>query len=145
MLLYSQDVFHSFDIHEEYTYKNCFLVSYYPSSKWKICFQGMVVSIDLFSKEDHQNWSEFTVRDFDDDEIYKELGINKYAEWLESGMKGEKWIDISDDLKAEMREKMFDKYISSNGNVGSFYGELVGPTSWLNYLVKEYFELYMYY
>jgi hypothetical protein len=75
--------------------------------------------------------------------VDQELGLNPF----------EQPLSLVDDIPKEVwetdrdaeREKRFNKYSSSIDNIKQIQGTINGPSKAVTYMIKWYFELYMYY
>ncbi len=128
-------------------YKGCFLMKISPKDKWQVNIDGHGVPVNLFSKTEKKDWLQLIIRDFDDWIVDEELGLNPYHLNLDYLFK-DKPKEVEDAEKENRdadREKRFDKYSSSSENIKHCEGTLIGPAWAVGYMIKEYFELYMYY
>jgi len=121
---------------ESYEYNGCFLVKISPKHNWRVHFQGYGVPINLFSKNEKEHCFQLIVNYFDDADEYQDLGKCL----RDFGLEGP-----PEEIKIAGREKRFDKYLLSNESIKDFQGTLIGPPTVQGFIIKEYFELYMYY
>jgi hypothetical protein len=128
---------------ESYEYDGCFLVRISPKHKWQVNIDGHGVPVNLFSKQEKKDWLQLVVRDFDDWVIDEELGLNPFDILL--SLVDDIPKEVRDAEKDAEREKRLNKYLLSSDNIKHFEGTINGHSKAVNYIIKEYFELYMYY
>lgn len=101
---------------------------------------GYEVPINLFSKQEKKNWLEIVVECFD--ELSQEQDYDLILKRALAALDGQQEPEIDQDV---VREKRFDEYSSSSNPIKKIEGSVIGPSIFMNYAIKEYFELYMYY
>lgn len=127
---------------DDFEYDRCFLAETYAYPRWQVDIKGYGVPINLFSKTENKGWLELAVADFNDHDIYGELGI---VMGLPTGVGDSPPEEITNDVRDEQRRKRIDKYFSSGANIKSFEGTLIGPSEMMKSIIKEYFTLFMFY
>lgn len=131
------------DDFEYVKYDGCFFVEISPKHKWRVDIGGYGIPINLFSKTENKDWLELAVNDFDDRDIYGELGIGmSMPTRVGDSPPPEK---ITNDIRDEQRRKRIDKYFSSGTKITHFEGKLIGPSEIVKSIIKEYFTLFMFY
>ncbi len=127
--------FDTFTYINHFPYDGCFFITVFPQYEWRVEVRGYGLPINLFSKEEKKGRLEIAVKHFDDLVVDEELGLNPFDHLLDD--------TLTD--RDGWREKRFDKYSLSSDSIKHFEGTLIGPSKAVNYVIKKYFELYMYY
>jgi hypothetical protein len=143
---FDEEEYSLYEHDESQKYKGCFLVEISPHKKWRVNIKGYEVPISLFSKQEKKNWLEIIIEDFDDlsekRDIDPELLTKLLLAALDEQIDGQKEPEVDKDIA---RKKRFDEYSSSGNLINKFEGILVAPSIFIDYAIKAYFELYMYY